>query len=172
MVLILLPVVAFFLVLLLGARLKPLVQSLSAKLPGRWAERVPRWYFQALQACFAFTELKRLAGVLALTAAAYCADYTAFFCFFRAFDWTLPVTAAMTVGVLLALGSLVPAAPGYVGIYQVACVLALVPYGIGESSALAYSIVAQGATILVIGLLGLSVGAQYGVRFGLTKGAE
>jgi hypothetical protein len=70
----------------------------------------------------------------------------------------------MTVGVLLAIGSMLPAAPGYIGFYQVACVLALAPYGVGESSALAYSVVAQGATLLVIGVLGAVVAMRYGLR--------
>ena len=60
-----------------------------------------------------------------LSALAFSLDYSAFWLMLRAFDWSLPVQAAMTVGVFLAIGSLLPAAPGYVGIYQVACVLAL-----------------------------------------------
>jgi glycosyltransferase 2 family protein len=79
----------------------------------------------------------------------------------------LPVQAAMTVGVFLAIGSLLPAAPGYVGIYQVACVLGLKWYGIGESAALAYSVVAQGATLLVI----FAVGSVVALRYGLTWSA-
>jgi hypothetical protein len=81
---------------------------------------------------------------------------------FAAFGWSLPLQAAMMVAVLLAIGSLLPAAPGYVGIYQVACVVALKPYGIGESSALAYSVVAQGATLLVVALLGSAAAMRHG----------
>jgi hypothetical protein len=68
----------------------------------------------------------------------------------------------MTVGVFLAIGSLLPAAPGYVGIYQVACVLALRWYGINESAALAYSVVMQGTTLAVILALGAVAVLRYG----------
>jgi uncharacterized protein (TIRG00374 family) len=168
--LVVLPILAFLIPLTFGAQLKPLVRRLAVRLPGRWAERIPRWYLEALQACFAIRRVDRLAAVFGITVIAFCVDYTVFLFFFKAFDWPLPMTAAMTVGVFLAIASLVPAAPGYVGLYQFACVLALAPYGISESAALAYSIVAQGATILVIGLLGIAVAARFGL--GLMKKAD
>ena len=45
--------------------------------------------------------------------------------------------------VFLALGTSLPSAPGYAGVYQIACVLALALFGIGESPAVAYSIILQ-----------------------------
>jgi hypothetical protein len=101
-----------------------------------------------------------------LTGFAFFLDYCALWLMLRAFEWSLPVQAAMTVGVFLAIGSLLPAAPGYVGIYQVACVLALKWYGISESAALAYSVVAQGATLLAIFALGALVALRYGMSLG------
>jgi uncharacterized protein (TIRG00374 family) len=161
---ILIPPAIFIVLLAFGARLKPLVRRLSSFLAGHWSERIPRWYAQLLEACGELVNPRRLVRTIAFTVLAYCVDYAIFWLFLRAFDWSLPVHAAMTIGVLLAIGSMLPAAPGYIGIYQVACVLALAPYGIGESSALAYSVVAQGATLLVIGVLGAVVAMRYGFR--------
>jgi len=48
----------------------------------------------------------------------------------------------------------------------VACVLALKWYGISESAALAYSVVAQGATLLAIFALGAVVALRYGMSLG------
>jgi len=163
--LILAPAAGFVVVLALGGRFKPWLVRFSARLPAPWAERIPRWYLQGLQACSALFSLNRLVPVTVLTVTAYCVDWVFFMCLLRAFEWSLPLIAAMTVGVLLAIGSLVPAAPGYVGIYQVACVIALAPYGVRESAALAYSLVAQGATVLVITTLGLAIAARYGMRY-------
>ncbi|HEY7378633.1 MAG TPA: lysylphosphatidylglycerol synthase transmembrane domain-containing protein, partial [Steroidobacteraceae bacterium] len=134
----------------LGSRLHPIVARGSARLPNRWSERVPRWYLQAVATCRGLAAPKRLASAVVLTAFAFFLDYCALWLMLRAFDWSLPVQAAMTVGVFLAIGTLLPAAPGYVGIYQVACVLALKWYAISETAALAYSVVAQGATLLAI----------------------
>jgi uncharacterized protein (TIRG00374 family) len=145
-----------------GERLQPLLTRACARLPGHWSERVPRWYLQAVAACRGLANPRRLAATALLSALAFSLDYTAFWLMLRAFDWSLPVQAAMTVGVFLAIGSLLPAAPGYVGIYQVACVLALRWYGINESAALAYSVVMQGTTLAVILALGAVAVLRYG----------
>ena len=157
---------AFIAVATLGARLHPIVARGSARLPGRWSERVPRWYLQAVATCRGLAAPRRAAATVLLTGFAFFLDYCALWLMLRAFEWSLPVQAAMTVGVFLAIGSLLPAAPGYVGIYQVACVLALKWYGISESAALAYSVVAQGATLLAIFALGAVVALRYGMSLG------
>jgi glycosyltransferase 2 family protein len=166
---ILAPVALFVALLALGARLKPLVSVVSNALPGHWKERIPRWYAQLFEACGQLARPTRLANVLVFTLAAYCADYAVFWLFLQAFEWAIPLRAAVTVGVLVAIGSMLPSAPGNVGVYQIACVLALRPYGVGESSALAYSVVAQGATLLMIGALGVVVAARYGLKGGLSR---
>ena len=163
------PLTALAAILVAGARLKPLVARLSSRLPGHWAARLPRWYGQALDAIASLRARGLWVRVAALTVGAFFLDYLVLWMFLKAFAWPLPLGAAVTIGVLLGIGSLLPAAPGYLGIYQVACVLGLAPYGIGESPALAYSVVAQGATISIIGALGAVAGARYGFRLGLTR---
>lgn len=145
-----------------GHLLSPAMARMAARLPPTWAECVPRWYAEALDAVSVFARPRRMTLVLLLTAIACALDCIALWFLLRAFDWVLPAEAAILVFVLLALGSMIPAAPGYVGIYQVACVLALRPYPIPESSALAYSVVAQGAALLVIAVLGAFAGLRYG----------
>jgi uncharacterized protein (TIRG00374 family) len=165
---ILAPVGLFLGLLGLGARMKPVVSWLARVLPGHWKERIPRWYAQLLESFGQLAQPRRLTTLLVFTAAAYCIDYATFWLFLKAFEWQLPFHAAVTIALLLAIGSMLPSAPGLVGIYQVACVLALRPYGVGESSALAYSVVAQGATLLMIGALGAVVIARYGLKAGLS----
>lgn len=155
---------AFAAMVTFGGRLHGFVARISSRFPGHWSERLPRWYLQAVGACRGLGEPKRAAATVLLTVVAFCLDYSAFWLMLRAFDWDLPVQAAMTVGVFLAIGSLLPAAPGYVGIYQVACVLGLKWYGVTESAALAYSVVAQGATLLAIFAAGSFVALRYGAN--------
>ena len=156
---------AFVAVVVLDARIHPLVVRACARLPGLWSDRLPRWYGQAVIACLALARPKRLAATVALTGLAFLLDYAALWLTLHAFGWQLPMQAAVMIGVFLAIGSLLPAAPGYVGIYQVACVLALKWYGVGESAALAYSVVAQGATLLVIFGAGAAVALRYGLHW-------
>jgi uncharacterized membrane protein YbhN (UPF0104 family) len=125
-----------------------------------------------LTACGEVARPGRLAAASILTLIAYGVDYTSYWLFLRAFDWALSMNVAMTTAVLVAIGSVLPAAPGNIGIYQAACVIALGAYGIGESSALAYSVVAQGSTIVVIAILGTVVATRYGMGFGLARRPE
>jgi hypothetical protein len=54
------------------------------------------------------------------------------------------------------IGTSLPSAPGYAGVYQVACLLELALFGIGESQAVAYSIVLQLCVLAtIIALAGL-----------------
>ena len=82
----------------------------------------------------------------------------------RAFDihMTFPVALLLLAG--MGLGSALPATPGYVGIYQFAAVTILPPFGIDRNAALAYIIVAQALSYVVILLLGLM--GLYRIRAG------
>jgi glycosyltransferase 2 family protein len=60
----------------------------------------------------------------------------------------------LTVAAFIGAGASLPSAPGYIGIYQVACILALQLYGVLESQALAYSVVLQLLVFLVVGIQG------------------
>jgi glycosyltransferase 2 family protein len=118
---------------------------------GRWAARLPERLRARLKGLYAGAvetsalvasplQLLRIAGI---TTGAFALDCLAVYSALEAFGWGLPVIAAVTVFVFLALGTSLPSAPGFAGVYQVACVLALALFGIGESAAVAYSIVFQ-----------------------------
>lgn len=158
----LVPLAAFVAFLVLGGRLLPLVTCLARWLPGRYAERIPRWYGQSLDHVQELRRPRILAATLALTAVAMICDYAIMWFAFLAMGWSLPFAAAVATSILVALGTLLPAAPGYIGIYQIACVLALNPFGVAESPALAYSVILQATVLAVLALLGLVTFAHYG----------
>jgi hypothetical protein len=76
----------------------------------------------------------------------------------RACGFTLPVEAALVVTVVTAFAVALPAAPGYVGTFQYATVLALSFFPISKEEALSFSIiahVAQLVPVIVAGLIAL-----------------
>lgn len=158
----LVPLATFVAFLVLGGRLLPFVSSLARLLPARYPERIPRWYVQSLDYLRELRRPRILTATLALTAVAMVCDYAIMWFALLAMGWSLPFAAAVATGILLALGTLLPAAPGYIGIYQVACVLALKPFGVAESPALAYSVILQATVMAVLALLGLVTFAHYG----------
>ena len=139
-----------------------------AWLPNRFQEKLPRWHDQSGLVVSRLREPGRVAVIAALTLLAVVTDYTAIWLVMQSFDWRMSLMAAVTVGVFLNTGMLLPAAPGYLGIYQVACVFALGLYGVTEAEAVAYSVVLQ---LLVISLLlVIGAGVILSCSFWLTPG--
>jgi glycosyltransferase 2 family protein len=76
----------------------------------------------------------------------------------RAFDLNAPFNAALVVFIFIGFGTALPQAPGMIGTYQYACILALALFGIGQTEALAYGLVLnalQLATLVAQGLVAL-----------------
>lgn len=76
-----------------------------------------------------------------------------------AFGWTeLPFFASIVMLIYLAAAFSLPSTPGYVGVYQIAAVLALSSFGIEKSAAIAYGTVLQTLTFVLF--LGFGLPAQ------------
>lgn len=88
----------------------------------------------------------RVLITMALVAAA---DYVALGALLRAFDLQLPIHAPVLLWVALALGSSIPSAPGYVGVYQAACAWVLGQYAVPGATAVALATSLQIVTLLV-----------------------
>ena len=58
----------------------------------------------------------------------------------QAFGLELPLAAALSVLVAAVIGMMLPAAPGYIGTFQLAFTLALAPFGVSAADALAASL--------------------------------
>jgi len=155
----------FAIFLLYGEVFVPLLARRPRWLPRGLMERAYRWYTESLEHARALRRARILLAALALSAAAFASDYAIMWFAIRAMGWSLPFAAAVAASVLVAFGTLLPAAPGYVGIYQVACVFALRPFGIAESPALAYSVVVQVTVLTTLAVLALVAVAQHGWSF-------
>ena len=68
---------------------------------------------------------------------------------------SLPIEAALVVMLLLAVGVALPAAPGFVGVFQYAVVLALSFFSVPKEEALSFSIVSHLAVYVPVTLGGL-----------------
>tara|TARA_R110002020_G_scaffold3766_10_gene16590 strand:+ start:20737 stop:21732 length:996 start_codon:yes stop_codon:yes gene_type:complete len=69
-----------------------------------------------------------------------------------AFHLQLPVVATILLWVFLSIGSMLPSAPGYIGVYQTAAIWGLSVFYVPPSSAVAVAIVLQ-ATMLAVTFL-------------------
>jgi uncharacterized protein (TIRG00374 family) len=67
-----------------------------------------------------------------------------------AFGFDAPFSAALIVFIFIGFGTALPQAPGMIGAYQYACVLALGLFGVAEADALAYGIVLNALQLLTL----------------------
>lgn len=110
---------------------------------------------QVLLGMRAFHDWGRFGGFVFLTAIVWACDACSTMIGARALGIAIDFRVAMLLLTGLGLGSALPSTPGYVGIYQFVAVSVLVPFGIGKDAALAYILVAQAVSYVVVALLGL-----------------
>jgi uncharacterized membrane protein YbhN (UPF0104 family) len=93
-------------------------------------------------------------GFVALTAIIWCLDALGCVIAANALRLDMPISAAFLLIASLGLGSALPSTPGYVGIYQFVAVTVLTPFGFSRTDAIAYILVAQTLSYVVIGFWG------------------
>jgi hypothetical protein len=88
-----------------------------------------------------------------------------------------PVTVAVLLTCVTNLAMLIPSSPGYIGVFHVAAVSALVPFNVDRATALSFAIIAHLVNVLPVSILGalflLAGRDSLRVNFrGLRKGAD
>ena len=136
-----------------AAAMMGVAQSLVARLAERWLKNWkmrPDAFFGELHA-----ETRRVFEswmsfrLLVLLILILLVDWVAVGSQIFAFHLDLPPQAALLLWVFLVIGSLLPSAPGYIGVYQTAAVWALSFFSVPPSSAVALAVVLQAATYVV-----------------------
>jgi len=126
---------------------------------------------QVLMGLSAFHHWGRLAGFILFTAMIWTSDAVGVIvgAYALGLEISFPVALLLLTG--LGLGSALPSTPGYVGIYQMAAVTVLAPFGISRDGAMAYILVAQALGYLVIVAFGLPGLYRYSGK-GAARAAE
>lgn len=96
-------------------------------------------------------------GVLLLSFVLWLPLIAYYWLLLRACGFALPLGASLVVTVLTVLAAALPAAPGFVGTFQYAVVLALSFFSIPKEEALGFSIVAHVAQLLPVIVAGLII---------------
>lgn len=126
----------------------------------RWAERVGGLIdgLAALRSPWALGQAAVWSLLLWLTTAG------AFYLVMQAFHLALPPTAAVFVLCATALGVILPATPGYLGVFDYVVVLALALFNVERSLALSYALVLHGTTYVVVSAAGVVSLIRYSKR--------
>ena len=157
----------------LGRRSTVLERLVPARTPARIAEGI-----RAFLRSVAAIPLSAAAGAAALSAVAWLADATIVLLVARALGFEIPVAAAIAIGLGGALGTALPAAPGYIATYELGAValgglagvpretvlpLAILTHVIGVTALAAAGAVALGRAGGVVQLGTLSRGGSMSV---------
>ncbi len=140
--------------------LEPLIQRILASLPlpPGLKHKLSGLIGHIVHGIRSFHDPKRIAGFLSLTAIIWCIDATGAIFIARALALPLSYPLSFLLITGLGLGSALPSTPGYVGIYQFVAVSILTPFGIAKTDAIAYILLLQAASYIVLtfwGVIGL-----------------
>lgn len=142
-----------------AARLDGLSKGLLERLPQRIRGVVSQVVASVVAGTRPFRQAKRLAAFVALTAVIWVVDGITALLYGASLGLALTLPITMLLNSALGLGSAIPSTPGYVGIYQFVAISVLAPFGVARSAALAYILVVQACSyllLIVCGTMGLA----------------
>lgn len=154
------------LVALLWWRGEPFVDRWVVRwLPARFGAGLKRVTRALLDGMLILPDPRLLGGVFIVSLALWFLPILSSYVIIRAFSFTVPFSAALIVFIFIGFGTAIPNAPGMIGAFQYACVLALGLFGIDQTAALAYGLVLNAIQILSLVAQGLVALPLAGVGF-------
>jgi glycosyltransferase 2 family protein len=128
-----------------------------ARLMRRWpalAARAARGVDVMLRGLDGVRAPSHLAPILAWTIVIWTISAAGAWTLLRAVHLDLPLVAGWTVVTFVGFGISIPSAPGYVGVWHAANVLALAIFGVGQTPALGYAVLYHASQFVTITLVG------------------
>ncbi len=143
-----------FLILRRDAALK-LINRILSKLPGKFAHKIDEVIHHFIDGFQIITNIKFLLYLFFLSALIWLVDVLAIYALLLSFGFTLPVMASFVLMIILIVGIAIPAAPGFIGNWHFACVLALSLFGLDKAAALSFAVVYHFLSMVIVVVLGV-----------------
>jgi uncharacterized protein (TIRG00374 family) len=157
---ILIIVLAVFMLLLLLVGKKELslkiLNIIFNKLPKRVGDFISNQLHAFIEGLEILPDVKKTLYVAFLSTIIWGLLALSCYLMFFAFGFKLSLINAFALTVIIAIGVMLPAAPGFVGNYHYACVLGLKFFGINEAAALSYAIALH--FLQLIPVIGIGLG--------------
>lgn len=138
---------------------KSVIGAITGPLPERVRNRVANMVVHFLEGLGLFRDLPRLAWVFLLSFGMFSIYALALAISMWSLGIQVPWYAGLTMLVITAIGIMVPAAPGYIGTLNLACVAGLALFSVGKELAVPFSwfyFVSQWLPITAVGLFYLN----------------
>lgn len=148
-------VACFLLLIVKRNALEGAARWLPASLRKRYTGKLNRLIGHFIDGFAVITDWKRLAWLFFLSLMVWIVDVLVIYSLFLAFGYTLSPLAAFVLMFILIVGIAVPTAPGFVGNWHYACILALTLFGLQKADALSFAVVYHALSIGIVLVLGL-----------------
>jgi hypothetical protein len=135
------------------------IRHFARILPHKISEKISHFAEQGIEAFASLRSARNVVSVLLLTAGLILSQVLTNFLLFKAFHITLSFWAALFVLLAVQVGNIPPSAPGKIGIFEYAVVLALSIFHISKNEALSYGLMLHLVAFLpkiVLGFLFMS----------------
>jgi hypothetical protein len=133
-----------------------IINKILGKFPGKFANKIDELIHHFIDGFQIITNIKFLLYLFFLSALVWLVDVLAIYMLLKAFDFTLPVMASFVVMIILIVGIAIPTAPGYIGNWHFACVLALSFFGLAKTEALSFAVVYHFLSMVIVVVLGVA----------------
>jgi hypothetical protein len=147
-----------FIVFLILRREKALrlINIILGHLPGKLANKVDELIHHFIDGLKIFVNINSLFYLFFLSMIIWLVDVAAIYTLFLAFGFHLPLMASFVLMIFLIVGIAIPTAPGYIGTWHLACVLALNLFGLPKAEALSFAIVYHFLSMIIVVVLGFA----------------
>ena len=132
-------------------------RRLIERLAGRWPsvrDRALRMFEMFMQGLDGIRTVRHLPALLVATTLVWVMPAAAAWTGLRAAGLHLPALAGWVVLAFVGLGVSIPSAPGYVGVFHVAAVMAVQIFGVPDTSAIGYAIVFHASQFIPVTVIG------------------
>ena len=131
------------------------IDGIVGRLPARLAQPCKHLAHSFIEGLQILPDVKKTLYVAVLSIVIWATICLSAYMLFFAFALTLPLINAFALSVIIALGVMLPAAPGFVGTFHYACVLGLTSFGVPKAEALTYAIALHFLQMMPVVALGL-----------------
>jgi hypothetical protein len=144
-----------FLILRRDAALK-LINGILRKLPGKFAHKIDELIHHFIDGFQIITNIKLFLYLFFLSALIWLVDVLAIYMLLESFGFGLPIMASFVLMIILIVGIAIPTAPGYMGNWHFACVMALSLFGLAKAEALSFALVYHFLSMIIVVVLGVA----------------
>lgn len=148
------------------------VTGCLSPLPERFSAPLLGFVRGLLSATVVLKDLRRLVVIVSLTVVVWGTNYLLFWGYLWLFDIPGSASFSVAIGVIIALAVAAPSAPGFIGVYQTACVAAFTLFGFAQEEAIAYSLVSHVHQFVLIVVLGFVVLLRQNISLGELRGGS